>query len=101
VRGVQTILAPLIQGWAGNRLLSITPSGSFAKGTAIRSGTDLDLFISLPEGTTETLKELYEKLFSWMGTKGYTPKRQNVSVSVRVSGAYGAPVGEQQRCARS
>jgi hypothetical protein len=59
VRGVQTILAPLIQGWAGNRLLSITPSGSFAKGTAIRSGTDLDLFISLSEGTTETLKEKF------------------------------------------
>jgi len=37
------------------------PSGSFAKGTANRSGTDIDLFISLTSGTPDTLKEIYTK----------------------------------------
>ena len=32
----------------GNKYLAgILPSGSFAKGTAIHSGTDIDLFLSL------------------------------------------------------
>jgi hypothetical protein len=86
VRGVQAILYPIIQRWAGNRLLSVHPSGSFMKGTANKSGTDIDLFISLSEQTTETLKEIYDKLFDTLKGNGYTPKRQNVSINVRVNG---------------
>jgi hypothetical protein len=86
VRGVHTALDPIIRDWAGNRLLSMHPSGSFMKGTANRSGTDIDLFISLSEQTTETLKEIYEKLFGRMKEKGYAPTRQNVSINVRVNG---------------
>lgn len=59
---------------------------SFAKGTANRSGTDIDLFISLASQTTNTLKEIYESLYDRMKAKGYTPKRQNVSINVRVNG---------------
>jgi len=86
VRGVQTVLYPIIQRWAGNRLLSVHPSGSFMKGTANKSGTDIDLFISLSEETTETLKEIYDKLFNTMKANGYTPIRQNVSINVRQQG---------------
>jgi hypothetical protein len=86
VRGVHTKLDPIIRGWAGNRLLSMHPSGSFMKGTANKSGTDIDLFISLSEQTTETLKEIYDKLFGRMKEKGFVPSRQNVSINVRVNG---------------
>lgn len=86
VRGVQAVLYPIIQRWAGNRLLSVHPSGSFMKGTANMSGTDIDLFISLSEQTTETLKEIYDKLFNTMKANGYTPTRQNVSINVRANG---------------
>lgn len=85
VRGVQAVLYPIIQKWAGNRLLSVHPSGSFMKGTANISGTDIDLFISLSEQTTETLKEIYDKLFNTMKANGYTPTRQNVSINVRAN----------------
>ena len=54
VRGVQSQLQPAIQEWAGGYLLSVTPSGSFAKGTANHSGTDIDLFISLAQHTPNT-----------------------------------------------
>src|ERR1700730_12314279 len=80
VRGVRAVLYPIIQKWAGNRLLRVHPSGSFMKGTANMSGTDIDLFISLSEQTTETLKEIYDKLFNTMKANSYTPTRQNVSV---------------------
>jgi nucleotidyltransferase-like protein len=86
VRGVQGVLTPRLQEWAGNLLVSITPSGSFAKGTANRSGTDIDLFISLHSGTTASLKEIYETLHTKMSQSGYNPKRQNVSINVRVNG---------------
>ena len=45
------------------------------KGTAIKSGTDIDFFISLSETTTETLKkEIYDKLFGRLTEKKYTPE---------------------------
>jgi hypothetical protein len=56
------------------------------KGTAIRSGTDIDYFISLSEDTTETLKEIHETLFAKLTKAGYRPKRQNVSINIDVLG---------------
>ena len=86
VRSVLGQVQPLIQHWAANQLDSVTPSGSFAKGTANLSGTDIDLFISLKTDTSNTLKEIYESLFSTLNKNGYTPKKQNVSLNVRVNG---------------
>ena len=86
IRGVQAMVNPVIQRWAGNRLLNVHPSGSFMKGTANVSGTDIDLFISLSEETTESLKEIYGSLFETMKANGYTPGKQNVSINIRVNG---------------
>ncbi len=86
VRAVQATLMPLIREWAGNVLLDVHPSGSFAKGTAVLSGTDIDLFISISESCTDTLKDVYEKLFRRLAERGYAPKRQNVSINIKVSG---------------
>lgn len=86
VRGVQATISPLIRAWAGTQLVSINPSGSFAKGTANRSGTDIDLFISLAVDTTNPLKEIYESLAKRLQENGYTPRRQNVSLNIRVGG---------------
>jgi tRNA nucleotidyltransferase (CCA-adding enzyme) len=74
VRGVQAILQPALNEWAGDQLRAVSPSGSFAKGTANHSGTDIDLFISLKSDTTNALKEIYTKLFNKMKEKGYNPK---------------------------
>lgn len=79
---VHRTLAPIIQQFAGNQLASVFPSGSYAKRTANRSGTDIDLFISLKEDTNNPLSEIYELLFKAMS--GYSPKRQNVSINVKV-----------------
>lgn len=82
----QNTLNPILRVWAGNKLGSISRSGSFAKGTANKSGTDLDLFISLNTDTTETLSEIYNKLDRWMKGHGYVTRRQNVSINVKVGG---------------
>jgi hypothetical protein len=88
VRSVRGALLPVIQMWAGAQLLDVTPSGSFAKGTANRSGTDIDLFISLSETTTNTLADIYGTLFTAITNAGYQPTKRNVSINLRV-GAYG------------
>src|SRR5208283_2774395 len=82
--GVQTTLMPTLRQWAGDNLLGVYPSGSFRKGTAVRSGTDIDLFLSLSENTSETLREVYNKLFDCLTSAGYSPRRQNVSLNVKV-----------------
>jgi len=86
VRGVQAVIYPIVKAWAGDQLVSLTPSGSFAKGTANKSGTDIDLFISLAQDTGGTLKEIYQSLSARMTWRGYPPKHQNVSMNVKVNG---------------
>jgi hypothetical protein len=83
------ILYPVIRQWAGSVLSNIQPSGSYAKGTANRNGTDIDLFVSISENCSNTLKELYDGLFNHMTSVGYNPKKQNVSINVRVKSSGG------------
>ncbi len=78
--------ATAIRHWAGNQLASLEYSGSFSKGTANNISTDIDLFISLKSSTQETLKQLYESLFTCASNQGWSPVRQNVSIGATVSG---------------
>lgn len=87
LRQIQQIVAPSIQKWAGQYLTSMVPSGSFAKGTANRSGTDIDLFISLSETVPNSLSEIYQTLFNRMRDDGYNPRKQNVSIGITVAGS--------------
>jgi hypothetical protein len=80
--GERQILLPVIQGWAGNYLLSFDYSGSFAKGTGVKGSTDVDFFISLDPQTPLTLKEIYDKLYDYLIGKGYSARKQNVSIGL-------------------
>lgn len=86
VRGVAVTLAPVIQKWSNGFLSGVSPSGSFAKGTANKSGTDIDLFISLVSTTPATLSEMHNTLFNALTSAKYQPRRQNVSINIRVGG---------------
>lgn len=87
VRQVQAEVTATVNRWGGHFVMSMEPSGSFAKGTAVRTGTDIDLFISLSSTTPDTLAQVYNSLFVALTQAGYQPKRQNVSLNIRV-GAY-------------
>lgn len=73
---------PAIRAWAGANLLETKYSGSYAKGTAVRGRTDVDLFISLASNTQNTLREIYNSLFQYVQGRGFTPRRQDVSIGV-------------------
>jgi tRNA nucleotidyltransferase (CCA-adding enzyme) len=86
VLAVQATLRPIFNEWAGSQLRLVHTSGSFAKGTANGSGTDIGLSISLKSDTNETLKEIYTRLFNKIKAKGYSPKQQDVSINVCING---------------
>lgn len=80
-----TNIKSVINEWAGGQLVSIKKSGSSAKGTAVHGIADFDIFISLKSNTTQTLKELYNLLDTFVSSKGYVTKRQNVALGITVS----------------
>jgi hypothetical protein len=84
---VRAELMPLLRNWAGPNLIGVYPSGSFAKGTAVRSGTDIDLFVSLAEPEHRPLRALHEGLFDMLVAAGYKPRRQNVSLNICLKGS--------------
>ncbi len=86
VRQVVDSLWPLLRFWGGEHLVSIEPSGSFAKGTCNRSGTDIDLFLSMSSNTPGTLAGIYFHLEGFLVARGYAVKRQGVSLGVVVGG---------------
>jgi tRNA nucleotidyltransferase (CCA-adding enzyme) len=86
VLGVLRVIAPLMHQWAGQYLAGIAPSGSFAKATANKSGTDIDFFISISSSVSNTLKEIYNSLFTFLQNKGYILSKQNVSINILVNG---------------
>jgi hypothetical protein len=79
-------LSSLIRQWANVYLAAIRPSGSFAKGTAIRGATDLDIFVSLKRDTPGSLKDLYYHLDAFLRGNGLGSELRNVSIRVSYSG---------------
>ena len=86
VLAAKQTLMPVLSKWGGSYLQQVHRSGSLAKGTANRSGTDIDLFISLSANTPDSLKQIYETLFVAVSQSGYAVRRKNVSIGLRVNG---------------
>ncbi len=85
-RGVITTVMPALKRWGGDSLVSVEPSGSFAKGTCNKSGTDIDVFCSLSSSLTNSMQSVYLTLYNQMSSSGYTVKKQNVSLGIHVNG---------------
>lgn len=96
VRAVQTALWPVLKQWGGRFILDVKPSGSFAKGTAVHGGTDIDIFVSLTSTLTDSLKSIYATLHNALAQAGYSPRPQNVSLGI-VSGGYKVDVTPGRR----
>ena len=82
VRGVISALQPILTQWGNSYLISSQPSGSFSKGTANRSGTDIDVFVSVSSATPDPLKQIYGTLVNKLAQAGYSPRQQNVSIGI-------------------
>jgi hypothetical protein len=83
---VYSLLAPLVRSWAGPHFALFSYSGSFAKGTANKTGTDLDFLISLRSSCAIPVKDICYSLKQRMLEEGYKATVQNVSVGTSVQG---------------
>ena len=83
---VRGVLLPMLTHWANGYLNSVTPSGLFAKVTANKHVTDIDLFVSMNPATPGSLEDMYNSLGKRLGEAGYSPRAQNVSLNVTVNG---------------
>lgn len=79
---VREEMLPILRSWAPDCLRQVSLSGSYAKGTAIRGGSDVDLFVSLDCNTSMTLEQIYESLCKKLNSSGYEIRKQNVSVRI-------------------
>jgi len=79
-------LFPIIKTWAGSQLSKIIPSGSTAKGTAVKGGSDLDLFISIKPSCPDSLHDIFYSLKQALGNAGFSPRVQNVSLGLIAGG---------------
>lgn len=83
---VLSTLAPLLAEWGSGYLLSTEFSGSLAKGTGVSNGTDVDIFASISSVAPCTLADMYGTLFNKLSARGYKPRKQNVSIGIKVGG---------------
>jgi hypothetical protein len=80
------MLEPSFRNWAGVYLSRTFISGAYAKGTAVRSSSDIDIFISL-KSNYPNLNGMYDSLYQFALNQGWFPRRQNVSLGIQFAGA--------------
>lgn len=78
-----------LRTWANQHLNALQYSGSYAKQTGVHGISDVDVFISLKAGTPGTLKEIFSQLYRLANDQAWSPRQQNVSIGVTISGAQG------------
>lgn len=83
--GYYTALDPYLRNWAGIYLSRTFISGSYAKGTAVKGSTDIDIFISL-RSQYSNLNGMYDSLYQYALNQGWFPRRQNVSLGIQYLG---------------
>ena len=67
--------------------MNVQQSGSRAKGTAIKGKSDMDMFLSIDDpNNSSTLQQFYEDTYAFLKSKGYTVRKQNVSIGVKYYG---------------
>lgn len=77
-------VAPYIQKWAGEYLVEIKLSGSYAKGTAIKGQTDIDIFVSIRNDCANTLGDIFNSMFDMFNKYDVGVRKQNVSIGITV-----------------
>lgn len=86
VNAAFTTIHGILVPWAGGLLHAYQPSGSFAKGTSILLGTDLDIFFCLSNNCTDSLRDIYTKTRNHLAQAGYSSREQNVSLRISCAG---------------
>ena len=73
--------------YSNRATVEVQKSGSRAKGTAIKGSSDMDMFLSITDRQNEdTLKNYYNDIYDFLKQKGFSVRKQNVSLGVKYRG---------------
>lgn len=84
---VESKIAALCGAWGGRHVAEVTPGGGFAKGTANRSGINIDYVVWIHPQSERRIPDIYESMFSTFGRLGLAPARRHVSMALTVGDA--------------
>jgi hypothetical protein len=73
---------PLLKKWGQQHLLGLTLSGAYAKNTAIRLSSDVDILIALKPVPGMEMKNIFWKLFEYLTDQDLRPHTRDVSIRV-------------------
>jgi hypothetical protein len=77
---------PMLKRWGGERLLGITLSGAYAKGTAISLSSHVDILLSLELAAEMEVRNVFWQLFEYLADQNLQPHTRNVSLQVESKG---------------
>lgn len=84
---VKDFFLPTISQWAGEYLNEFFIAGSSAKGVAIKGKSDVDLFVSIKNSCSDSLRDIYftllNKLDMFGRQRGFSVRQQNVSIGIK------------------
>jgi hypothetical protein len=77
---------PLIKQWGKEHLLGITLSGAYAKNTAIRLSSDVDVLVALRLEPGMEMKTIFWNLFKHLSDQDLSPHTRDVSIRLETGG---------------
>jgi len=81
-------IVPLLKKWGKQYLLGITLSGAYAKNTAIRLSSDVDVLIALSPVPGMEMKQVFWSLFEFLTDHSLRPHTRNVSIQLETRGLF-------------
>ena len=96
VEKVKDFFYPAISDWARIWLNDYFVAGSVAKGVSIKGRSDFDFFVSVKCSCDDSLSDIYYSLFNRLTDygreKGFTVRKQNVSLGIKGLRYNGVPI---------
>ena len=87
IEAVKKFFYPIVIEWSNGYLNDYFVAGSIAKGVSIKGRSDFDFFVSVKSSCNNSLSEIYNTLFNtlshYSSIKGFTVRKQNVSLGIK------------------
>lgn len=77
------VIMPTVKLWGNKYLQGMTPSGAYAKGTAISSSAGIDLLVAVNRIPGMEIREVFWSLFQFLSDRNFRPHSHSVAMRVR------------------
>jgi hypothetical protein len=77
---------PTLKQWGNRYLQSMTPSGGYAKGTAITLASHIDILILLRHAPEIAMRDIFWSLFKFLTDRGFRPHTHEVAMRIQYNG---------------